>query len=367
MEQNETQERYREAKRLFGVQDYVGSLAVLEELADNGAAHREITYLRACCLAKLTRVSEAWALCEELDSAGDEDPRVDKLKAELAGMVTDEKEIDAPQPPADPISFTEGAAARGGRGFELAALIFLVVVSFAACGGVLWLVTRAPRIAAPQTTVPPLAKAIEAPQTAVPPLAQTPEAPQVAPQTPEPPASENSEKQVEQPVETPQPTLEKPVGTLPAPPPGERKVSFPTESSRGTLRIREWGSADEDAWIRLGEARGGVVVPAAMELRIDLYTVVTVDMSFLDAFKDGTFQGLGLARTDAGDTDLAYLKSQSGLVWMDFRGTRITDNGLVHLEALPRLQRLDLRDTRVTEAGIGKLKQALPHCHIVGP
>jgi len=303
------------------------------------------------------------------------------LKTELMNTMPDQEETSEYPTPADPASFTEGAAAQSRRGFELAALIFLVLISLAACAGVLWLVAQPPQTTAPQSVVPPLAKALEAPQKppqepaqpaqpsapegppetspaapppAVPPSAKTTEAPQAPqPETAQTPETPASEKQVEPPAGMP--------------PPGARRISFPTDSSLGTLRVRQWGSDDEDAWTRLNEARGGVSVPAGMELRIDLYTSVAVDLSFLGTFADGTFQGLGLARTDTGDTDLAYLKSQADLVWVDLRGTRVTDKGLVHLEALPRLQRLNLRDTHVTEAGIGKLKQTLPHCRIVGP
>jgi hypothetical protein len=68
-----------------------------------------------------------------------------------------------------------------------------------------------------------------------------------------------------------------------------------------------------------------------------------------------------------GDSGLAELGALDKLEILTLEGASVTDAGLVHLEKLANLQKLNLRGTPVTEAGIGKLRNALPDCEIIGP
>lgn len=46
------------------------------------------------------------------------------------------------------------------------------------------------------------------------------------------------------------------------------------------------------------------------------------------------------------------------VVYVSFRGTKVTNRDLVHLRKLPRLENLDLTETRVTSAGLENIRDA---------
>ena len=67
---------------------------------------------------------------------------------------------------------------------------------------------------------------------------------------------------------------------------------------------------------------------------------------------------------------IAAIKKLGGSVFfeqrfVDFNGSKVTDEGLVHLKGLAGLQSLFLGDTKVTAAGVKELQTAIPTCNIV--
>lgn len=73
---------------------------------------------------------------------------------------------------------------------------------------------------------------------------------------------------------------------------------------------------------------------------------------------------LHLEKTAITDAALANLKNLQKLEYLNLYGTAITDAGLEHVAALKNLKRLYLWQTKVTDAGVEKLKQALPELKI---
>ena len=69
-------------------------------------------------------------------------------------------------------------------------------------------------------------------------------------------------------------------------------------------------------------------------------------------------------RTKVTDDGLVHLAGMTELRRLYLKNTRITDSGLEHLKGLTKLNQLDLRSTKVTDVGVKKLQTALPNCDI---
>ena len=194
-----------------------------------------------------------------------------------------------------------------------------------------------------------------------------------------------------------------------------RMIEFQADRPMGTLFIRRWNNLVETKdgeWQELGEARGEFLIPAGMELMLDLAYAASADLFPLGTFSPNDLQRIGAANTqfddqglgciqnltglielwlmgtrisDEGlkfvqnmsglrilnlsytsvtDTGLQYLRGLTNLVWLFLDGTRISDVGLEHLRNLRNLKMLVLSNTHVTEAGRTKIKDALLSCQI---
>ena len=92
MDHTDFSQKYDEARRLFGEEQYDASLRLLDELNRVTPNHKDILFARAQCLAKCGKTSEAKMICEHLSSALG-DPRGDELKEELGRDLFPEWEV----------------------------------------------------------------------------------------------------------------------------------------------------------------------------------------------------------------------------------------------------------------------------------
>jgi len=69
---------------------------------------------------------------------------------------------------------------------------------------------------------------------------------------------------------------------------------------------------------------------------------------------------LGLRDTAITDTGLAHLEVLTGIKGLNLSGTKVTDAGLAHLKSMSRLTKLNVKNTAVTEAGVKEAKKFLP-------
>ena len=194
-----------------------------------------------------------------------------------------------------------------------------------------------------------------------------------------------------------------------------RRIEFPADRPMGRLFIRRWNNlveTKEGEWQELGEACGEFLIPAGMELMLDLAHAASADLSPLSTFSPNDLQRIGAANTqfddqglgciqnltglielwlmgtrisDEGlkfaqnmsglrtlnlsgtyvtDTGLRYLRGLTNLAWLFLDGTRISDEGLEYLKDLRNLKVLILSQTHVTEAGRARIKNALPGCQV---
>jgi len=66
-----------------------------------------------------------------------------------------------------------------------------------------------------------------------------------------------------------------------------------------------------------------------------------------------------------GDAGVGHLASRKDLVWLELKGTQVTDAELEYLKGLTSLELLDLAYTSTTAQGVEKLPEALPKTGIV--
>jgi hypothetical protein len=168
----------------------------------------------------------------------------------------------------------------------------------------------------------------------------------------------------------------------------DRVVHFPSNRSMGKLYVRSREAAPEENWEEFGEAQGKVTVPAKKDLRLDVSTEASINLSSLAALNSDDLQSLDLSSTrvsnaelehiqglaslrelflsctEISDTGLLHLKNLHELELLDLEDTQITDAGLVHLQKLTRLETLQLTDTQVSEVGVAELQHVLPRCKI---
>ena len=73
---------------------------------------------------------------------------------------------------------------------------------------------------------------------------------------------------------------------------------------------------------------------------------------------------IDLRGTKVTDTELAHLSKLANPRSLNLDGTQVTDAGLVYLNRLTSLEQLNLRLTAVTPEGAAELQKALPNCNI---
>jgi peroxiredoxin/Leucine-rich repeat (LRR) protein len=138
---------------------------------------------------------------------------------------------------------------------------------------------------------------------------------------------------------------------------GERTISFPNDVSMGKLRVRDFGSTEPGDWTDLGEARGDVTVPAGKELKLQVPSDYSGDLSPLAGLGASDLQELILNKTKVSDAELVHLEGLTSLEQLHLNKTLITDEGLVHLKELDQLKLLHVHDTKVTDAGLVCLEE----------
>ena len=78
-----------------------------------------------------------------------------------------------------------------------------------------------------------------------------------------------------------------------------------------------------------------------------------------------TLSRIHLEKTGVTDVGLAHLKDLPALVYLNLYGTQVSDAGLEHLKGLSSLKKLYVWQTQVTPEGAAKLKEALPELEVV--
>ncbi len=105
---------------------------------------------------------------------------------------------------------------------------------------------------------------------------------------------------------------------------------------------------------------------AADVLWLDLKGTPVTDAQLRVLPKLKNLQRLHLERTAVTDAGLAQVKLCAQLAYLNLYGTKITDAGLKQLTGLKELSHLYVWQSAVTPAGIADLRKALPECTVDG-
>ncbi len=105
---------------------------------------------------------------------------------------------------------------------------------------------------------------------------------------------------------------------------------------------------------------------AADVLWLDLKGSTVTDAQLRVLAKLKNLQRLHLERTAVGDAALAQVKGCAQLVYLNLYASKVTDAGLKQLESLGKLANLYVWQSQVTPAGIAQLKKALPGVEVDG-
>jgi mono/diheme cytochrome c family protein len=105
---------------------------------------------------------------------------------------------------------------------------------------------------------------------------------------------------------------------------------------------------------------------AADVVWLDLKGTTVSDAQLRVLGKLKNLQRLHLERTAVGDAALAQIKLCTQLTYLNLYGTKVTDVGLRQLSGLSALSHLYVWQSAVTPAGIAELRKALPACEVDG-
>jgi Leucine-rich repeat (LRR) protein len=135
-------------------------------------------------------------------------------------------------------------------------------------------------------------------------------------------------------------------------------LRFPADRAVGVVHRRPavqgtYALTAHVGWKLIGEARGEITIPATDDVRLDVATSASKDLSFLDALLPDSIQVLQLEDTVVDDEGLKHVGRLTGLRVLDLDHTRITDAGAAHLAGLTRLQQVNLCAFRVEREGFG--------------
>jgi hypothetical protein len=101
-------------------------------------------------------------------------------------------------------------------------------------------------------------------------------------------------------------------------------------------------------------------------LWLDLKGTPVTDAQLRVLSKMKNVQRLHLERTAVGDAAMAQVKLCTQLTYLNLYATKVTDAGLRQLTGLSALAHLYVWQSAVTPAGIAELKKALPECEVDG-
>jgi len=136
-----------------------------------------------------------------------------------------------------------------------------------------------------------------------------------------------------------------------------RFISFPTESSCGTLYLRARSSQNYSHWKKYALATGSVEVDIDKAVRLDVKEQSTVTLSHFKKLKPYDLQSLYLY--DLCDSDLDSILHLTGLEELYLSGSRFTDAALLAISSLADLKRIYIYQTSISDRGLLYL-QSLP-------
>jgi hypothetical protein len=149
------------------------------------------------------------------------------------------------------------------------------------------------------------------------------------------------------------------------------------EQREAVEEIRKQGGAARYDYEVQESGPGDPPVPAWLRslLGVDFFATVVDVESWNSPFTDSGMEHLkGLTRlqtlilcqwqTKLTDAGLKHLERMTELQKLYLQATQVSDAGLEHLRGLTKLQELSIRYPLVTHKGLGRLKKALPSCHI---
>jgi hypothetical protein len=163
-------------------------------------------------------------------------------------------------------------------------------------------------------------------------------------------------------------TIDVLAGTLPAPDASALKALADAGGTVRTLSknnaalavdLSHAGEACERAFPQLDRL-------AADVLWLDLKGTTVTDAQLRVLPKLKNLQRLHLERTAVTDAALAQVKLCTQLTYLNLYGTKVTDAGLRQLSGLSALAHLYVWQSAVTPAGIAELRKALPGCEVDG-
>jgi thiol-disulfide isomerase/thioredoxin/Leucine-rich repeat (LRR) protein len=134
-----------------------------------------------------------------------------------------------------------------------------------------------------------------------------------------------------------------------------RTLSFPSEEALGTIYIDEGTAADgapyDVRWKRLGPALGDVVVPAGVEVRLDLSAGIANPAEGLAALPSDALRMVLDMSGSADEELLRQLGRQRRLKELFIMGKGVDDRAIVHLSGLSELEVVQAGDTRIADEG----------------
>ncbi len=136
-----------------------------------------------------------------------------------------------------------------------------------------------------------------------------------------------------------------------------RVIHFPKDRSMGLVHVGELRTLDPlwwQGWEIAGEAQGDVRVPINKEVRLDISTEASEDISPLAALGPDDIQAITFTwnRCDINDSDLKNLSGLTGLRYIGLGSTKIRGQGLDYLRELSALETLRLSRTMIDDDGL---------------
>lgn len=135
-------------------------------------------------------------------------------------------------------------------------------------------------------------------------------------------------------------------------------IHFPKDRSMGMLYIGKLRTMDPhwwQGWELVGEAKGDMQVPIGKDVRLNVSTEASKDISPLASLGPNDIQviAFSFARNSMiDDTGLAHLAGLTGLKQLGLSSTKIQGSGLIHLSKLKSLETLSLSHINLTDEGL---------------
>ncbi|MBI1785489.1 hypothetical protein HYR69_10130 [Candidatus Sumerlaeota bacterium] len=139
-------------------------------------------------------------------------------------------------------------------------------------------------------------------------------------------------------------------------------LQFPSKTSMGKILVRKAGdpaldtyAAPPDTWRELKEARGKVVIPPGMDVKLEIPYEQKISLAPLRKLGPDSIQSVQLGGSKIGDREFLALRNLTGLQMIFLRSPQITDNGLAAVREMKELKSLELWWCNVTDSGLQNL------------